>query len=129
MIVVPLRGRDGAIGVRLTVERLGAEHRLDDEEFELVQLFAAQASIALQNAELHRAVEVRAQTDGLTGLLNHGTFQEAARSAPSARGDRFSLLMLDLDDFRDVQRHALATRRATSCCSGSPPRSCAAGRE
>ncbi|MDQ3129025.1 MAG: diguanylate cyclase, partial [Chloroflexota bacterium] len=100
LICVPLRGRDGATGV-LTLERLGLEQRYSEEEFELVKLFAAQVSIALQNAEVHRAVEIRAQTDGLTGLLNHGTFQEwLGRSVQSH--DPFSLIMLDLDDFKSV---------------------------
>ena len=83
----------------MTIERLGRERPFAAEEFELIQLFAAQASIALQNAEAHRAVTVRAQTDGLTGLSNHATFQEELARA-TARGDRFSLLMLDLDDFK-----------------------------
>jgi len=100
MICVPLRGRDGATGV-LTLERLGLEQGYSEEEFELVQLFAAQVSIALQNAEVHRAVEIRAQTDDLTGLLNHGTFQDwLARDVLDH--DAFSLIMLDLDDFKAV---------------------------
>ncbi|MFP5343800.1 MAG: GAF domain-containing protein [Candidatus Limnocylindria bacterium] len=104
LIVVPLRGRSGAIGV-LTIERLGAGHTFDPAEFDLVQLFAAQVSIALQNAEVFRAVEIRAQQDALTGLLNHGTFQEhLARSVRD--GHPFGLIMLDLDDFREVNnRH------------------------
>ena len=57
LICVPLRGREGATGV-LTLERLGLEHRYTMDEFELVALFAAQVSIALQNAEVHRAVEI-----------------------------------------------------------------------
>ena len=75
LIVVPLRGREGVTGV-LTVERLGAGITFSPDEFELVKVFAAQVSIALQNAEIHRAVEIRAQTDDLTGLLNHGTFRQ-----------------------------------------------------
>ena len=75
LIVVPLRNRGGAIGV-LTIERLGAGNTFSYDEFELVQLFAAQVSIALQNAEVFQAVQIRARTDGLTGLLNHGTFEE-----------------------------------------------------
>ncbi len=98
LMVVPLRGRDRIAGV-LTLERLGPGHVFTDEEFELVQLFAAQASIALQNAQAHHAVEVRAQTDGLTGLSNHATFQERLERYVG-RGDRFSLLMIDLDDFK-----------------------------
>jgi diguanylate cyclase (GGDEF)-like protein/excisionase family DNA binding protein len=100
LLCVPLRGRDGATGV-LTLERLGLEHAYSEEEFELVQLFAAQVSIALQNAEVHRAVEIRAQTDELTGLLNHGTFQHWLARDAQAR-DSFSLIMLDLDDFKRV---------------------------
>jgi diguanylate cyclase (GGDEF)-like protein len=100
LIVVPLRGRGGAIGV-LTIERLGVGNTFSAEEFELVQLFAAQVSIALQNAEVFQAVEIRARTDDLTGLFNHGTFQEwLDRSVRD--GNPFSLIMLDLDDFRNV---------------------------
>ena len=100
LIVVPLRGREGVAGV-LTLERLGREDRFNEEDFELVKLFAAQVSIALNNAEIHRAVEIRARSDGLTGLLNHATFQEfliqRVREATP-----FSLIMLDLDDFRTI---------------------------
>lgn len=100
LIVVPLRGRSGAIGV-LTMERLGVRNTFTAEEFDLVQLFAAQVSIALQNAEVYRAIELQAQTDGLTGLLNHTTFEDhLARAVREA--DPFGLIMLDLDDFRAV---------------------------
>ncbi|HVQ22230.1 MAG TPA: GAF domain-containing protein, partial [Candidatus Saccharimonadia bacterium] len=98
LIVVPLRGRDGTVGV-LTLERLGTSAAFTTEEFELVQLFAAQASIAMQNAELHADVVVQAQTDGLTGLLNHATFTADLERAVLS-GDRFGLIMLDLDDFK-----------------------------
>jgi diguanylate cyclase (GGDEF)-like protein/excisionase family DNA binding protein len=100
LIVVPLRGRHGAIGV-LTIERLGLIDAFSGDDFDLVQLFAAQVSIALQNAEVFQAVEIRARTDDLTGLLNHGTFEEwLERSVRD--GSTCSLIMLDLDNFRDV---------------------------
>jgi diguanylate cyclase (GGDEF)-like protein len=97
---VPLRARDGAIGV-LTLERLGEGRVFSDDEFELVQLFAAQASIALQNAEVHLAVRQRAQIDVLTGLLNHGTFVQHMDALITA-AEPFSLVMLDLDHFKPV---------------------------
>ncbi|MEA2673076.1 MAG: hypothetical protein QOI92_268 [Chloroflexota bacterium] len=100
LVCVPLRGRAGAIGV-LTLERLGEGRVFSDDEFELVQLFAAQASIALQNAEVHLAVRQRAQTDVLTGLLNHGTFAQQL-DALIAANETFSLVMLDLDSFKPV---------------------------
>src|SRR5439155_6558928 len=100
LICVPLRGREGPIGV-LTMERLGEGGLFTDDEFELVQLFAAQAAIALQNAEVHLDVRRRAQTDVLTGLLNHGTFGQHM-DALIAAGEPFSLVMLDLDRFKPV---------------------------
>jgi diguanylate cyclase (GGDEF)-like protein/excisionase family DNA binding protein len=100
IVCVPLRARDGAIGV-LTLERLGEGRVFSDDEFELVQLFAAQASIALQNAEVHLAVRQRAQIDVLTGLLNHGTFVQQM-DALIAAAEPFSLVMLDLDHFKPV---------------------------
>jgi diguanylate cyclase (GGDEF)-like protein len=100
IICVPLRGRDHAIGV-MTVERLGEGRTFSEDEFELVQLFAAQVSVGLQNAEAHSAVERRAQTDVLTGLLNHGTFGDQMEGLITA-GEEFSLVMLDLDRFKGV---------------------------
>jgi diguanylate cyclase (GGDEF)-like protein/excisionase family DNA binding protein len=100
LIVVPLRGRAGAKGV-LTIERLGLGNTFSADEFDLVKLFAAQVSIALQNAEVYRDVELRAQTDALTGVLNHGTF-ERQLGLDVIAGRPFSLIMLDLDHFREV---------------------------
>jgi diguanylate cyclase (GGDEF)-like protein/excisionase family DNA binding protein len=100
LICVPLRGREGPIGV-LTMERLGEGGFFTDDEYELVQLFAAQAAIALQNAEVQLAVRRRAQTDQLTGLLNHGTFGQHMEALIAA-AEPFSLVMLDLDHFKPV---------------------------
>jgi diguanylate cyclase (GGDEF)-like protein len=100
IIVVPLRGRDRAIGV-LTLERIGDGRTFTDEEFDLVKLFAAQVSIALQNAQAHGALAQRAQTDDLTGLLNHGSFRERLALAVEADAP-FSVVMIDLDRFKLV---------------------------
>jgi len=100
LICVPLRGPTGAIGT-VTLDRTGEGRRFTDDEFELVQLFTAQASIALRNAETYLAVRVRAQTDVLTGLLNHGTFGQQL-DALIAAGEPFGLVMLDLDQFKAV---------------------------
>jgi diguanylate cyclase (GGDEF)-like protein len=98
LIIAPLRGRDHVLGI-LHLKRLGQDVRFEPREFDLVRLFAAHVSIALQNALAHRAMELRAQTDALTGLRNHGTFREDVQSAV-LRGDPFTLLMLDLDEFK-----------------------------
>lgn len=98
LIVVPLRGQERMQGV-LVIERLGADAHFSDEEFELVKLFAAHVSIALRNAAVHRAVELRAETDPLTGLLNHGALTEHLERLVDQR-ERFAMLMVDLDFFK-----------------------------
>jgi diguanylate cyclase (GGDEF)-like protein/excisionase family DNA binding protein len=100
IIAVPLRGPVGVAGV-LTVERSGRETPYDEDDFELVRLLAGQVSIALRNAEHYRAARLRAETDGLTGLLNYASFRDRL-GALALSDDPFSLLMLDLDGFKAV---------------------------
>jgi diguanylate cyclase (GGDEF)-like protein len=107
VVVVPLIAEGEVLG-SLNVSRVGgAEVAFSTNDFELVQLFAAQASIALRNADAHHAVSQRAETDALTGLANHGAFQrdlaDAIAALPhGARGPagRLALLMCDLDNFK-----------------------------
>lgn len=119
LIVAPLHGRDGVAGI-LTLERIGPEARFEPWEFELVTLFAGHVSIALANAVTHQAVEHRAMTDALTGLRNQGTFAEQlARHV--ARGAPFSLLIVDLDDFKsfnDRHGHEAGNRLLQSIAAG-----------
>jgi diguanylate cyclase (GGDEF)-like protein/excisionase family DNA binding protein len=99
LIVAPLRNADRVRGT-LTIERLGADQTFSEQEFELVKLFAAHLSIALRNAETHRAVEIMAETDRLTGLLNHGALTEQLTRLVERR-TRFGMLMVDLDKFKE----------------------------
>jgi diguanylate cyclase (GGDEF)-like protein len=119
LIVVPLIS-DGEVTGSLNISRVGGpEVYFRENDFEIIKLFAAQASIALRNADAHHAVSVRADTDALTGLGNHGAFQRdlsaaldahaptgsSRTDAPAAAGDAVarrptSLLMMDLDNFK-----------------------------
>jgi diguanylate cyclase (GGDEF)-like protein len=76
-----------------------------EDEGRLAHWLAAQASIALENARLHRAVEQQAITDHLTGLANRRRFSESLGLEVS-RAERFegsvSLVLADLDDFKRV---------------------------
>jgi diguanylate cyclase (GGDEF)-like protein len=99
MIVCPLLVAGEVIGT-LNMARMGGdESHFTRDEFELVQLFAGQASIALRNAEAHGAVVTQAEHDALTGLHNHGAFQRQLDDL-LGRGVPLALLMLDLDAFK-----------------------------
>jgi diguanylate cyclase (GGDEF)-like protein len=100
LIVVPLRVGGEVVGT-LNVGRMGEDGHFSPQEFELVQLFAGQASIALANVESHRALWTRAETDALTGLRNRGAFEvDLERVLSDPRHEPVLLLMLDLDDFK-----------------------------
>jgi diguanylate cyclase (GGDEF)-like protein len=77
----------------------------NEDEGRLAHWLAAQASIALENARLHRAVEQQAITDDLTGLANRRRFGESL-SLEVSRAERFggtlALVLADLDDFKRV---------------------------
>ncbi|MGH3091516.1 MAG: diguanylate cyclase [Gaiellaceae bacterium] len=80
-----------------------------DDARELAHWLGSQASIALENARLHRLVERQASTDGLTELPNRRHFEEALEGEIT-RAERFggglALILADLDDFKQVNdRH------------------------
>jgi diguanylate cyclase (GGDEF)-like protein len=92
----------GAHGV-LTVARRGRPFSDDDRE--LVRSLARQATLALENVELHLQVSRQAVTDDLTGLANHGRFQEVLRSEmEQVRRYQYpvGLIMVDIDNFKSI---------------------------
>jgi diguanylate cyclase (GGDEF)-like protein/excisionase family DNA binding protein len=101
MVIVPLMAEGEVLGT-LNIGRMGgAEAHYSQNEFELTKLFAAQAAIAMRNAEAHDEVKVQAERDALTGLRNHGSFQrelQAYLAAGEAR--QVAVLMMDLDQFK-----------------------------
>jgi diguanylate cyclase (GGDEF)-like protein len=107
VVVVPLIA-DGEVLGAMNASRIGGpEVHFSESDFELIQLFAAQASIALRNADAHHVMSQRAETDALTGLANHGAFQaELSRLVDAASADggpesaHLAVLMMDLDSFK-----------------------------
>ena len=107
VVVVPLIA-DGEVLGALNTSRTGGEGvHFSESDFELIQLFAAQASIALRNADAHHAMSQRAETDALTGLANHGVFQrelglliDATQGGQPGAPRRLAVLMMDLDSFK-----------------------------
>lgn len=77
----------------------------DEDDVQLAEWLAGRASIALQNAHLHRVTRQLASTDELTQLANRRQFDEAL-GAEVARAERFrdqvAIVVADLDNFKTV---------------------------
>jgi diguanylate cyclase (GGDEF)-like protein len=90
--------------------------RFGDGARRFARELAAQAAAAIDRARLFDALQRRAETDGLTGLLNHRAAHEALdRELTVARGARtpLSVILVDLDDFKlfnDTHGHLLGDR-------------------
>jgi diguanylate cyclase (GGDEF)-like protein len=104
LIAVPLVAR-GQLKGTLNIYRVGEETGFSEEEFLLAKRFGDAAALAIDNAHIRARLEHQAETDPLTGLLNHRAFHDRLRQAlvdASASHDTVALVMLDLDDFKKV---------------------------
>jgi diguanylate cyclase (GGDEF)-like protein len=66
---------------------------------------AGQAALAIERAQLHAELEVRARTDGLTGVLNRGAIEETLDlelTRARRSGLPLAVLLIDLDGFKQV---------------------------
>ncbi len=81
------------------------------EQLTMLEMFASQAALAINNAYKYQNMVDRAQRDSLTRLFNHGHFQETLKTEidrAERYGNVISLVMLDIDHFKkfnDVYGH------------------------
>lgn len=102
-IVSPLISNDHVLGALSLESYLPGAFSEDD--LALLASFAATATAAIHNAQLHAEVQELAVTDALTGIYNRRGFcelgsREVERSARYARP--LTAIMLDIDDFKVV---------------------------
>jgi diguanylate cyclase (GGDEF)-like protein len=76
--------------------------RFTDADVRMLGRLAAQASAALDNAELHASVQALSLTDALTGLSNRRRLQLHLEQevAAARRGRKLALVLFDLDSFK-----------------------------
>lgn len=102
-IIAPLSFGDTVLGAI----SLDSYHRyaFTQTDLQLLVSFAATATTAIQNAQLHAEVQKQAITDALTGLYNRrGLFELGQREVERALrfGRSLSALMIDIDLFKQV---------------------------
>jgi diguanylate cyclase (GGDEF)-like protein len=103
LLVVPLICADTAVGSFTVAARRARAFGKDKRE--MLVVIANHVAVSLANAQMYGRMETMATTDGLTGLVNHRTFQEriAEMLARAERSQgRQALLLTDIDHFKKV---------------------------
>lgn len=101
LCLVPLVHEEATTGMLV----VGRAHTTAFSRVEEVFLgiIASEAVVAIENALQFRHTERRSRVDELTGLLNFRTFEallEKAVERAAERGERLSVVLLDLDGFK-----------------------------
>jgi diguanylate cyclase (GGDEF)-like protein len=109
-VCVPVSIMGRTVGVLHTV---GAAGRLpDDDEVQALQTLANQSGNRLGMLRVMAETQLQASTDGLTGLINRRSLENAMRRL-RADGAQFSIVMADLDHFKalnDAHGHETGDR-------------------
>ena len=103
-LAAPLRGGERIRGV-LVADRRFTGTRPDAATRLVFDLLADHAGRAVENAERYERLALEARTDALTGLGSRRGFDERLESlvgAALAAGTSVGLLMIDLDDFKQL---------------------------
>ena len=103
-LAVPLESQSQLLGVLVIYGRTN-DQPFRDEDLETITSLARQAGVGIENVLLHQEAQRLSITDGLTGIWNYRYFQMqmAQHFAAAVRFEhRLSLLILDIDRFKDV---------------------------
>ena len=108
-VAVPLKGHDGIVAIVSLTDKAGGA-RFTPADLSLLELMAIPAALAVSRELLRDRTNDLAHlatVDALTGLFNRRYFetrleQELQRQRRQRQFDELSLLMLDLDNFKEL---------------------------
>ena len=104
IFAVPLRSMGNVVGVLALYDRVDGKP-FDEGDVESLGTLSTQASIAMDNVQLHQEAQRLSTTDALTGLWNF-RYLSSSLGREIERANRFerplAVLMLDIDHFKQV---------------------------
>jgi two-component system, cell cycle response regulator len=103
LVIVPLSAEGHAIGALVVEHGMRRGSRIERRVVGMLERFASHGALALRNAWLLEQVQELAATDGLTGIANRYTFQNALErelERAGRSGEDVGLAMLDIDHFK-----------------------------
>ncbi|MCM8799665.1 MAG: sensor domain-containing diguanylate cyclase [Candidatus Omnitrophica bacterium] len=102
MVVVPLKAKDKVNGV-IVADNIFTRKPITKEDLRMLVMLSNQAGLAIENSYLYEQTVIKAHTDSLSGLWNHGYFQYLLQNEiKKAKNDNLPLniIMIDIDDFK-----------------------------
>jgi diguanylate cyclase (GGDEF)-like protein len=103
LLVLPLICADEAIGTFTLASRRA--HAFGKDARDMLGVIANQVAVSIENAKMYKQMVTMATTDGLTGLLNHRTFQERLADLlgrAERHGLQLAVILTDIDHFKKV---------------------------
>jgi len=103
LVFVPLRAESRLVAILVCEHGLRRGSRVERRVVGMLERFSSHAALALANAELLEQLRRSAAVDGLTGIANRRSFDEAlgrevARAART--GGALGIVLIDLDHFK-----------------------------
>ncbi|MEG2420201.1 MAG: diguanylate cyclase [Oscillospiraceae bacterium] len=99
-LIIPVAGEGALTGLVLLTKKV-RNSGYSSREISFLESAASIVAIAFKNASLYAEMQNEARRDTLTGLYNRSYFlRQVQEDFRVARDDKFTLLMVSLDDFR-----------------------------
>jgi diguanylate cyclase (GGDEF)-like protein len=105
-IVCPLMANGEPIGLLVLTDQLDGADLVDQGDIEVALRLAQHLSLWVQQDRLMTSLRNEAFNDPLTGLLNRRGFGEKWLEIKGQQHERVVALMVDLDNFKEVNTHA-----------------------
>jgi diguanylate cyclase (GGDEF)-like protein len=102
LVLVPLKAKDKVNGI-IVADNFINKKPISKDDLRMLIMLANQAGLAIENSQLYEKTVMRAHSDSLTELWNHGYFQYLLYSElekAKAINGGLSLILLDIDDFK-----------------------------
>ena len=100
--LVPLKAKNKVNGI-IVADNFVTKKPISKDDLRMLIMLSNEAGLAIENSQLFELTSIRAHLDSLTGLWNHGYFQQMLQEElekAKQQKTHLSLIMLDIDYFK-----------------------------
>jgi diguanylate cyclase (GGDEF)-like protein len=104
LVIMPLKVKDRVNGL-IIADNLYTRKPITEDDLKIFAMLANQAGLAIENSRLYEMTKHKSHTDAITGLWNHGFFQDKLTEEivkASKSNEKIGLMMIDVDNFKKL---------------------------